>query len=537
MNKTLVISFLVFSLTFSVGCNFYIGKVEELPGMPLIHLDFENQIENKGIANVALYGKENVSFSQDLSGSVLDLSANAIYRKPIVIANQNGITTWEGYPGITIMFYLKIPEDDFNDYIIASQINRDDDFGETGWKIGRSANDSWFWNISDGTKTFNYKPTRLRQPLNDGEWHHIAFSLNFSNAEARLYYDGDNVAIYSLEKFNFNALQGSLMIGGEVSSAFPISDVLNGYVDDFYVWSRALTLSQVQALYSTKINKNTKRKHPKFDTLTVMTWNIWDNGQRTGKYTGLQRIAEIIEESGADLVSLQEAEKNAPIIADMLNFYLYQRGDGVTLLSRFPMERTYNLYQPNISGAVTVNIDKNRDVIVVPISLSYHPNQEPYILSNQANVDTIISRELKTRASEIRYVVWELQSLLKNKNRTPVIVAGEFNAGSHLDWTERNKENRHNLVVNYPTSIIMEEAGFVDTYRALYPDETVHQGYTWSPVFSKVVHNRIDYIFYNSDIIKPLNSWLEESHKIKFPSDHAAVITSFKWTKQKKRPQ
>lgn len=533
MNRISIIS-LVLCLTFFLGCNFHIEKVEELPGMPLIYLDFENEIENKGITKISFSGKENVSFSQGLSGNVLDLSVNANFRKPIVINNQEGIS-WDGYPGITIMFYVKIPEDDFNDYIIASQLDKGDDFGETGWKIGRSVCGTWYWEISDGTKSYKYKPTKSRQPLNDGEWHHLAFSLNFSNDEARLYYDGNNVAIYSLEKFNFNGLGGALMLGGEILSAFPIYEVLNGYIDDFYVWSRTLTSSQVKALYSTKIDSKMKMKYPKIDSLTVMTWNIWDNGQRTGKFTGLQRIAEIIKESGADIVSLQEAESSAPIIADMLNYNLYQRGNGVTVISRYPLEKTYNLHLSNISGAVTVQIDKEQNVIIVPVSLSYHPNQEPYILSNQAQVDTIIGRELKTRGSEIRYVVWELQSLLKNKNNVPIVVAGEFNAGSHLDWTERNKENRYNLVVNYPTSVIMEEAGFVDTYRMMHPNEIATPGYTWSPVFNKVLQNRIDYIFYNSEIIEPLNSWLIDSHDIMFPSDHAAVVTSFKFVKQKKR--
>lgn len=521
---------ILFLLFFYTSCNFQIEKLEDLPGMPLIYLDFEDNIENNGITQISLYGKENVNYEKGLDGHVLDLSVNATYRKPIAINYKDGIN-WEGYPGITVMLYVKIPSEDPNNYIIASQINKDDDFGEIGWKIGRSVCGTWFWEITDGTKTVFYKPTCLRQPLDDGEWHHIAFSLNFANEEARLYYDAENVAIYSLEKFNFDLLKGSIIIGGELGAVYPISDVLNGYVDDFYVWSRALTPSQVGAVYSSKLSRKKNIRQPKLDSLTVMTWNIWDNGQRSGIYTGLQRIAEIIKESGADIITLQEAEKTAPIIADMLNYNLYQRGNGVTVLSRFELEKTYNLYNSNVSGAVTVKIDKKKSVVVAPISLSYHPNQEPYILAGQADVDTIISREMKSRGAEIRYVTWELQSLLKNKNNIPVIVAGEFNAGSHLDWTEKNKENRYNLVINFPTSKIMEEAGFIDTYRYVHPNEVQNPGYTWSPKFTNVLQNRINYVFYNSDIIKPKNSWLIDSHDVLFPSDHAAVVTSFEWVK------
>lgn len=520
----------VFLIIFHTSCNFQIEKLEDLPGMPLIYLDFEKNIENKGITHILLHGKENVSYDKDLGGSVLDLSFNAEFRKPIAINYKDGIN-WEGYPGITVMFYVKIPSGDPNKYIIASQINKDDDFGEIGWKIGRTMCGTWFWEITDGTQSAHYKPTSIRQPLNDGDWHHIAFSLNYADEEARLYYDGVNMAIYSLEKFNFSLLKGSIILGGELGSAYPISEVFNGYLDDFYVWSRALTPSQVSAVYSSKLPRKKRVKQPKLDSLTIMTWNIWDNGQRTGIYTGLQRISDIIKESGADIITLQEAEKTAPIIADMLEYNLYQRGNGVTVLSRFELLKTYNLYNSNVSGAVTVKIDKKKNVVVAPISLSYHPNQEPYILAGQADVDTIISREMKSRGAEIRYVTWELQSLLKNKNSAPVIVAGEFNAGSHLDWSEKNRENRYDLVINFPTSKIMEESGFIDTYRYIYSDEVKHPGYTWSPKFTNVLQNRINYIFYNSDIIKPKNSWIIDSHEVLFPSDHAAVVTSFEWRK------
>jgi endonuclease/exonuclease/phosphatase family metal-dependent hydrolase len=37
-----------------------------------------------------------------------------------------------------------------------------------------------------------------------------------------------------------------------------------------------------------------------------MTWNIWHGGKEVGAEVGPKRVAEIIRESGADIIALQE---------------------------------------------------------------------------------------------------------------------------------------------------------------------------------------------------------------------------------------
>lgn len=519
---------LILSLTLFIGCDFYMDKLVDFPTMPLIHIDFEEEIVNQGIFSVNIHGKDNVSYSEGVEGKALDLSLNAQYRKPVLINYAEGLN-WEGYPGLTMLVWVKLIPDDPNEYTIVAQMTVHDDFGEMGWKIENSSCGTWKWTISDGANSFVYQPTKVRQPINDGEWHLIGFSLNYADEEARLYYDGLNVAVYSLEDFDFAAFSGGVTLGGDPFSTNPISEVLNGYLDDFIVWSRVLTTPQVESVFGAKKKRTFRQISRKPDSLTVMSWNIWSGGKRLGKFVGIQRVAEMIKESGADLVSLQEAGESAPIIADMIDFYLYQRGDGLSVLSRYPLGKTYNVYHSNIAGAVTVELPKNNQVILSPVSLSYLPNQEPYILSGQADPDTVLVREMKTRGAEMRYIAWELQSLLKQKDKVPVIVAGELNAGSHLDWTERNKKNRYGLVLNFPTSRVIEEAGFTDAYREIYPNEVSHPGYTWSPLFKKVLHDRLSYIFYNSASILPSSSQVIDKHPIFFPSDHAAVVVSFKW--------
>lgn len=520
--------FFLISLYLFVGCDFYMNKLVDFPTMPLIHLDFEEEIVNQGILPVIIHGKENVSYADGLEGKVMDLSATARYRKPVLINYKEGLS-WDGYPGITILVWVKTTPNDPSEYTIVAQMTDHDDFGEMGWKIENASCGTWKWSINDGANIFVYQPTKERQPINDGNWHQIGFSINYADQEARLYYDGLNVAIYSLEEFDFEALSGGITLGGDPFSSTSITDVFNGQLDDFFIWSRTLTSEQIESVFAKKIKPKLRSTVRKLDSLTVMSWNIWGGGQRLGKFVGVQRVAEIIEESGADLVSLQETGDSGPIIADMIDFYLYQRGDGLSVLSKYPLSKSYNIYHANISGAITVDLPKGQKIVFCPLSLSYLPNQEAYILSGQADPDTVLVREMKTRGAEMRYILWELQSLLKQKDKVPVVIAGELNSGSHLDWTERNKKNRFGLVLNFPTSRIAEEAGFVDAYREVFPNEVTYTGYTWSPMFKNVLHDRLSYIFYNSPAIKSSYSWVIDEHPIFFPSDHAAVVASFKW--------
>lgn len=91
-----------------------------------------------------------------------------------------------------------------------------------------------------------------------------------------------------------------------------------------------------------------------------------------------------------------------------------------------------------------------------------------------------------------------------------VILGGDFNEPSHLDWTEETKDlYAHNgLVIPWTVTTLLEEAGYVDTYRTLYPDPVTHPGITfpdnnpdkeiskltWTPKSDE--RERIDYIFY-----------------------------------------
>jgi len=165
-------------------------------------------------------------------------------------------------------------------------------------------------------------------------------------------------------------------------------------------------------------------------------------------------------------------------------------------------------------------------MLFCPVWLDNMPNIEAYIKVGNAIPDSIVQRELQTRGHQIRFILGELSSFTRNSDNN-LVVAGDFNSGSHLDWTERNKKNYHGLVVEFPVSKSMEEQGFIDSYRFLHPDETKFAGYTWSPVLKDSFKDRIDFIYFKGNRFKPVTSYVIDSYPYGFPSSHAALVTVF----------
>ena len=110
------------------------------------------------------------------------------------------------------------------------------------------------------------------------------------------------------------------------------------------------------------------------------------------------------------------------------------------------------------------------------------------------------------------------------------LICGDFNSCSHLDWTERAKHLHYGYgKVEFPTSKLMYENGFVDSYRVVNPDEVTHQGSTYAVIYGQLQNSRIDFI-YHKGAIKPMYSKIirtsEEIDSV-WASDHAAVYVIF----------
>lgn len=302
--------------------------------------------------------------------------------------------------------------------------------------------------------------------------------------------------------------------------------------------------------------------------LKVMTWNIWGRLNQESVYTingktARNRMIEIIQESDADIITMTEAYGSAADIAKALNYSHYTPSPDANLaiFSRYPLQdfgeindlspfsfivataqlpngeqiRVYNIWLTS-GGRHIVEI-KNKDL-----------SDEDFTLGDQNRYDHI--QQLLQHA--------DFQKDVANWHNVPVIVAGDFNCVSHLDYTKetQSKGLNYSRVLPIQTSLAMENAGFVDSYRFVHPYITEEKlGYTWTTVgqgfiyesgkgFVPVEKNpspeyrdpyaRIDYIYSAGKNIKASGSRTIVHHMSnnnrsfpEFPSDHGAVLTTF----------
>jgi len=498
------------------------------PGPSLIYLDFNNQIVNSGILPTQFQGDKFVSYAQGVSDTCLNLTQTATYRKPVII-NKGFNNSFSEYKGFTFLTWVKADAADPYEYVIAGQKIPTNDFQNyLGWHISKTSTGGWMWEAGDGINTIRYQPMTQHQPLNDGNWHQIGFSLNKKLREARFYFDGRLKALFSTEKIDNLFPGSSLYIGADPLAQNLRMETFNGMIDELAIWSQALSDAQVANHYKEISGKKIKPLPEFRDSVTIMTWNIWNGGTSQGKFVGIQRITDIIRHAKADIIALQETLDAGELIAGELDYYYYKRGENLSVISRFPPIRSYNVFHPLHFGAVMLDLGDDKTLLVGPIWLSRHPNLPAYFMKENARADTIEVREMETRGRETRFILSEISPLIRNNAQHATVIAGDFNSGSHLDWTEQNKKRHNNLVVNFPSSQFMYEAGFSDAYRTLFPDETVSTGYTWSPIYKEGLQTRMDFIYYKGENIEPSSAKVIDTWPLGFPSDHAAVVVSFK---------
>lgn len=375
-----------------------------------------------------------------------------------------------------------------------------------GWSLF-TRDGTWGFNLGDGNRNYHYQPHEGTQPINDGEWHQLAFSHSSEEVAVRVYFDGQKKALMHLADLR-NSIQGQypVHIGAAVrgeQSDFPPFD---GSLDELAIWDRSLTDAEVDELYSAHRPSKVKPLPPTRQSIKVMAWNIWHGGHhyvRDGEggrivrgdiwdkpelvnsYDGAVRVAEIIEELGADIVLLQESYGSGPRIASLLDYEIMIAtglfsnqvwGPNITLLSRFPIEQAYveRRFVSNNGGAV-IRISEGQHVVAFS---NWYPGR---------------------RTSELEGVLARWSEVIANSDAVPVFYGGDFNAQSHFN----GGETQH--------SRIMVDAGFTDSFFEK------GSGY----------ERRIDFLYYKGSKLAPTTSIMRREEIADYPSDHPLVLTEY----------
>lgn len=291
---------------------------------------------------------------------------------------------------------------------------------------------------------------------------------------------------------------------------------------------------------------NQEKEHP----LTVLSWNVWHAGHsKTYGQKACDGVIGILKKSQADVILMVETYGAAPMIADSLGYDHYLISSNLCIFSRYPIVKKYTF--PDVIDTFNfggVEIDVNgTPVRLFDTWIHYLPDMR-LVPTDKSEEEILAWDDAGTRDEEIRKILGALKPLIAESDSIPIIMGGDFNSHSHLDWTEATKDmyNHGGAVVNWTVSKEMEAANFKDSFREINPDPVKNIGTTWLTDADSLEtvnrQDRIDFIYYQGKTIQALESQcydniLGETFSFKgddffYASDHGFVLTTFKITHQ-----
>lgn len=324
------------------------------------------------------------------------------------------------------------------------------------------------------------------------------------------------------------------------------------------------------------------------NTFSVLQWNIWQEG--TQVKGGYDAIVNEVARLRPDFVTFSEVRNyhNVDFIAKLcrdlkqkgLTYYGF-RSDDTGLLSAHPITDSATVFPLKNDHGSIYKLESEvcgRKIAVYTSHLDYL--NDTYYEVRGYNGSTFKEMPPLTDTTEIlrrnalskreKAIANFIEEARKDEARGYIVIlGGDFNEPSVLDWTEATKDmyDHHGVVIQWPVTTRLLHAGYKDCYRTAHPNVLTHPGFTfpadnelipekrltWAPKSDE--RDRIDYLFFKGDgikltgcslfgpngniayckrvplgtdepIISPLGVW---------PSDHKGVLATFKVKKIKKK--
>jgi endonuclease/exonuclease/phosphatase family metal-dependent hydrolase len=281
------------------------------------------------------------------------------------------------------------------------------------------------------------------------------------------------------------------------------------------------------------------------ETLRVLTFNLWQGGEAGGQ--PLSQSIAVIRAAEADVAGLQEtlgaaqgAERpdNGRRIAESLGWNYHDQGGGKGIASRHPIIAP----TPEGHGAV-IRLPSGREVGMFNVHLAHAPYQ-PYQLLGIPYADApfletapqAIRAAREARGDQVKSLISELRAI--GRTGRPILLTGDFNEPSHLDWTRRAaRAGLCPMPVRYPTTRAVMRQGLRDAFRTVHPDEVARPGWTWTPITApddpRDRHDRIDMVFFRGPRICVTRCEVVGESPVTadrvvspYPSDHRAVVAT-----------
>lgn len=316
-------------------------------------------------------------------------------------------------------------------------------------------------------------------------------------------------------------------------------------------------------------------------SFSVLQWNIWQEG--TQVEGGYEAIVNELVRLRPDFVTLSEVRNYhgrdfiARLCASLsrrgLRYYGF-RSDDTGLLSAHPIARFDTVHALRNDHGSVYKLESEiygRKIALYTAHLDYLNDTYYEVRGYDGNTwremppltDTAEIRRRNNLSMRDEAIADFLAEARRDEARGYIVVlGGDFNEPSVLDWTRRTRHlyDHHGVVMAWPATAALQRAGFSDCYRQAHPNELKHPGFTfpadnpqvearrltWAPKSDE--RDRIDYLFFKGkglrveraalfgpagciaygrrvplgtreDLIEPLGVW---------PSDHKGLFVIFK---------
>jgi endonuclease/exonuclease/phosphatase family metal-dependent hydrolase len=255
-----------------------------------------------------------------------------------------------------------------------------------------------------------------------------------------------------------------------------------------------------------------------------------------GTHVSFDKVVQAIRRGGADVVGIEEAQTHIPRLARALGWpYFSER---LQVVSKYPL-----IDPPGADGHyLFVEVAPGEVVAIQNVHLPSNP-YGPFRIKQGESRAEVLAIERRLRVPAIEVTLDASRPLLDA--HIPTFIVGDFNTPTWQDWTERMVGVRPQIryPVRWPVSLAVEAAGFVDSYRDVYPNPREDPGLTWWADRPKLFggyppnsapQDRIDLIYATPDatptasiVVGERNSGLADVGVKPWPSDHRSVVTTF----------
>lgn len=277
--------------------------------------------------------------------------------------------------------------------------------------------------------------------------------------------------------------------------------------------------------------------------LTILAWNIWHKGhlEKFGE-KGCEETEAILKAANPDVILMVETYGSGPRTAKALGYHHKVISANLSIHSRYPITKTHTLPGIRTFNCGGVQIDfHGQPVNLFATWLHYLPDAR-LVPTQKTEAEIIAWEKSGSRTKEITAILKALQPHIAQADTIPLIIGGDFNIHSHLDWIPATKDlYNHGGIgsIAWPVSKAMEAAGFTDSYRAIHPHPAQNLGPTWLEDAGPGIEttnrrDRIDYIYtlgatptaaeaHQAPVGQPLTF---RDKTFTYPSDHGFVLTT-----------